>query len=77
MGNTVHKERRERIQDKNLIIQKLNERIAFLNQELLALRLVSTCPPVFSVIEDRGSYLQQKTIIRQSLVPGGYEIFII
>lgn len=75
---TIHKERRERIQDKNVIIKQLNQRITFLNQEIAALRMVPQLPPTFiSVIEDKGTHLEVKTIIRQSHIQGGYELLII
>lgn len=79
MAPTIHKERRERLEDKNNIIQRLNKRIEYLNQRIMALELAGKegmAPLFVSVIEDKGSHLEQKIIIRQSLTARGYELLV-
>lgn len=78
---TIHKERRERIEDKNRIIAILNERIEELNQKITILTIANEqgfkLPPhVFQVIEDTGKRLILKTILRVSETPKGFEILI-
>lgn len=80
---TIHKERRERLQDKNKIIEALNKKIASLNEEILILNLIIkkkgvNVPPLFvSILEDKGTHIEAKTIIRQSRVRSGYEFIVI
>lgn len=80
---TIHKERRERLEDKNNIIQRLNKRIEYLNQLLIYERMIREesnkdmiAPIVFQVIEDKGSHIEVKTVIRQSMTAKGYELLI-
>jgi len=80
---TIHKEKRERLQDKNRIIEELNKKIIDLNQEILVLRCFNkekeaNLPPLFiSVLEDKGTHIEVKTVIRQSRIRSGYEVLVV
>lgn len=80
---TIHKEKRERIQDKNKIIEALNKKIASLNEEILILNTlirekeVNVPPLSVSILEDKGTHLEAKSIIRQSRVRSGYEFIVV
>lgn len=80
MMGISRKEKLERLQDKNLVIEILNKRVEQLNQELLVLRSLgdNAAPLVFSIIEDKGKegYVV-KIIIRQIKTPNGYQLIVI
>jgi len=68
---TIHKEKRDRIEDKNKVIVRLNKTIQEKEQELMFLRskLDFKPPPIYAqVLLDKGTHYQTLEVIRQSQI---------